>query len=144
MLLVVMSFAACTKSSIVPETFTDNGTPDAAPASKTFEIRSSGNLVIGTATFSREDEGKGKVVISMAKKSLDGYAAPFGAILRSSTLHTAKLNPIDAGTGLSETYPIVSSNKGLVVGHDALMFMRDLQLVIYDKDNKMIAVADIH
>jgi hypothetical protein len=144
MLLIVVAFAACTKSTATPETNDTSSTPDAMPASRTFNIYVSNNISIGTATFSREDQGKGRVVINLAKKSLDGYTAPYQAMLKSSTLPTAALNPIDQVTGISDTYPIVSSNKGLTVGHDALMFMRDLQLVLYDRDNKTIATADIH
>jgi hypothetical protein len=143
MLLMVSLFAGCTKSTATPEEETTN-TPDAMPAQKVFSITASNGLSIGTATFSREEAGNAKVVLKIDRKALEGYAAPYQALLKSSTLPTAALKPIDAVTGVSETYPVVATNKGLVVGHDALMFMRDLQLVIYDNDNKAIVVSDIH
>jgi hypothetical protein len=143
MLLIVLFIAGCTKSTATPEEATTN-TPDAMPAQKVFSIIASNGLSIGTATFSREEAGNAKVVLKVDRKALEGYAAPYQAMLKSSTLPTASLKPIDAATGISETYPVIATNKGLVVGHDALMFMRDLQLVIYDNENKAIVLSDIH
>jgi hypothetical protein len=141
MLLMVIVFAACTKSTATPET---QDTPDAMPDQRVFTIIGSNNLSIGNAAFSRGENGNAKIVLKVDRKALEGYAAPYQAMLRSSTLPTAALNPVDPATGTSETYPVVSSNKALIVGHDALMFMRDLQLLIYDSQNKTISLTDIH
>jgi hypothetical protein len=140
MLLVVLLFTACTKSTATPDDPT--GTTDLMPGNKVVNI-SANSTNIGSIAFSKEADGNARVVLRVTARALEGYEAPYRAMLKSATLPTASLQAIDSKTGESVTYPVISSNKGLAASYDALMFMRDLQLIIYDGGNRTIAVADV-
>lgn len=135
MLLMVWLFTACSKST---------ATPDNQGTEKKYTVYSFDSTSIGSIVISKEQEGNAKIVLSIDRAALVNHQPPFQPMLISSTLPTAALQPINPETGISETYPVLSSNKGLTVSYDALMYMRDLRLMISDGSYNAIAVTDIH
>jgi len=135
MLLAIALLTACSKSASAPENQVDN------PG--TFPLFSPANSNIGSIHISKEQEGNARVVVVLDKSVLQQFQPPFSLKLIGSTLPTADLQPLN-NDGVSETYPVLSSNKGLLVSYDALMYMKDLQLQVTDAQNRMVTLSDVH
>jgi hypothetical protein len=134
MLVMILILSGCTKSVTTPG--------DEQPIPNTFLVYSADSTNIGSITISKEPNGDARVSLAINNSLLKGNA-PYQPILESSTLPTANLEPLNA-EGKSETYPVRSSNKGLIVSYDALMYMRDLKLIIIDANGALVVESDIH
>ena len=97
---------------------------------------------IGTITISEAAAGEARVTIHLNPAVLTPFRAPYQPMLENSE-PLAYLNIIDPATGISETSPVVSTNKNLTVSYDLLMYTRDLKLRIEDADRKLIAVTKL-
>lgn len=135
MFLAISLFTACSKTASAPI--------DEPVKPVTFTLYSPSNGNFGSIQISKEQEGNAKVIVVVNKNTLSQFQPPFELKLIASTLPSATLQPINS-EGISETFPVISSNKGLIVSYDALMFMRDLQLQILDAQNNVVALCDVH
>lgn len=139
MLLIVLLFTGCSKSSAEPQQLIQ----DDMGTQHNFAVKNSDGVSIGSIVFTKEEDGNARVQLQIDKNVLANFTPAFNATLQSSTLPFAQLQPLDA-EGKSDTYPVVSSNKGLTASYNSLMYMRDLKLVINDAHNMSIVVADVH
>jgi hypothetical protein len=136
MLLMIVVFTACTKSVARP----DNNLP---PIPNAFPVFSTDSTNIGSITITKEQNGDARVSLVINKSALNSQNAPYQPILQSSTLPTANLQPLN-DEGVSDTYPVISSNKQLIVSYDGLMYMRDLKLIVVDAKGALLVKSDIH
>jgi len=97
---------------------------------------------LGTITITEAPGGEARVTIHLNAARLTPFRPPYQPILENSE-PLAYLNHIDPVTGISETSPVVSTNKDLTVSYDLLMYTRDLKLRIEDGDGKLITAVKL-
>jgi hypothetical protein len=132
MLLAVIMVTSCSKSAA--------GT---APEIRTYPLLSSDSTNIGSIIISEQPGGEARVLVSVNKAILTPYPPPFKAALVNG-IPMAQLNNINPETGVSDTHPIVSTNRNLTVSYDLLMYTKALKLVVTDGNDMEIFFTQIH
>ncbi|HEX6915459.1 MAG TPA: hypothetical protein VF145_09465 [Chitinophagaceae bacterium] len=127
--------SGCSKSQAEPESESDNTILN-------YPLISPDSSRVGSISISQIAGGEARIVVQLEKPVLSQYRPPFQPLLMDS-LPLAVLTPIDPSTGISETAPVRAANKNFTLGYGALLFNRNLKLLVEDADKKLITLTQI-